>query len=300
MSAIKRKEVILSEVEAGKLIHDGMTVAIGGFINSLHPMAIIRQIIRNQLRNLTLVGSANAGLDVDLLIGAGCVKKVIATYVGAELLAPIGPMYRALAQAGEVETCECDEAIMYAGLRAEIQKLPFLPVRDEIGTSYPEINPGLKVFEDPIRGEKLIAVPPISPEIAILHAGYADCYGNVQHVGSTLNDEIIWMAADATIVEVEKIVSNEEIRRSPQSTKMYGVEGIVRAPYGAHPYASPGFYVEDGEHIKEYVAAGTAYLKTGDRGPFQAYLDRYVYEPETHLDYLERIGVTRLLSLHEY
>jgi len=300
MSAIKRKEVILSEVEAGKLIHDGMTVAIGGFINSLHPMAIIRQIIRNQVKNLTLVGSANAGLEVDLLIGAGCVKKVIATYVGAELLAPIGPMYRALAQAGEVETWECDEAIMYTGLRAEIQKLPFLPLRDEIGTSYPEINPDLKVFEDPIRGEKLIAVPPISPEIAILHAGYADCYGNVQHVGSTLNDEIIWMAADATIVEVEKIVSNEEIRRSPQSTKMYGVEGIVRAPYGAHPYASPGFYVEDGEHIKEYVAAGTAYLKTGDRGPFQAYLDRYVYEPETHLDYLERIGVTRLLSLHEY
>jgi glutaconate CoA-transferase subunit A len=89
MSAAERKEVILSEVEAGKLIHDGMTVAIGGFINSLHPMAIIRQIIRNQVKNLTLIGSANAGLDIDLLIGAGCVKKVVATYVGADLC--IGP-----------------------------------------------------------------------------------------------------------------------------------------------------------------------------------------------------------------
>lgn len=95
MANLKRQEVLISEKEAAKTIQDGMTIAVGGFINSLHPMAIIREIIRNRVKNLTVVGSGSSGLEIDLLIGAGCAKKVVAPYIGAESLAPIGPCFRA-------------------------------------------------------------------------------------------------------------------------------------------------------------------------------------------------------------
>ena len=101
-------------------------------------------------------------------------------------------------------------------------------------------------------------------------------------------------------MEVEKIISNEEIRRAPEKTTIHVAHAVVRSPYGAHPYASPGFYLEDREHIKEYVVAATAFLKENDRKPFEAYLKKYIYEPETHADYLEVIGFKRLLSLYEY
>lgn len=297
---MERREVILEEKEAAGWVRDGMTVAIGGFINSLHPMTIVRHIIRNGVRDLTLVGTGNSGLDVDLLIGAGCVRKLITPCVTAEDIVSIGPMFRAAAQKGEIETWECDEAIFYTALRAAGSMLPFMPCQAGLGTSIHEVNPELKVFQDPLKGEPLVAVPAVAPELAILHAGYADAYGNIQHVGSALNDVIFFPASDRTIVQVDKIISNEEVRRSPEKTTIHLAHAVVRAPYGSHPYASPGFHLEDREHIREYAAAATAFLKENDRRPFEAYLRKYIYEPETHADYLEAIGFKRLLSLYEY
>ncbi|MFC2013797.1 CoA transferase subunit A [Chloroflexota bacterium] len=295
-----RKEVIINEMEAAEWIRNGMTVAIGGFINALHPMAIIRQIIRKGVKNLTLVGSGSAGLEVDLLIGAGCVRKLISPYVGAEPWVSIGPMYRAMAQTGEIDVWECDEGQYYSGLKAATQMLPFAPWRGGVGTSYPKLNPDFREFRDPIKGEPLLAIPAIEPDVAILHAAYADFYGNVQHIGSPINDIIICRASSKIIVQVEKVISNEEIRRFPERTTIHSANAIVRAPYGSHPYASSGFYIEDTEHIQEYVDSATSFLRTGDRSEFASYLTEYVYHPETHADYLEKIGVKKLLSLYEY
>jgi glutaconate CoA-transferase subunit A len=297
---LERRSLIIDEVEAGRWILDGMTVALGGFITSSHPMALVRQIIRNKVRDLTVIGSASSGLDVDILIGAGCVRKVISPYVGAETLAPIGPFFRAAAERGEIQVWEIDEAMFYVGLRAAAQLLPFLPWRGLVGTSYPEVNRDLKVFKDPIKGETLIAVPAIAPDVALIHAAYADPYGNVQHEGTGFGDRALHLAADKTIVEVERIVSNQDLRTDPIRTSLWEADAVVRAPYGAHPYSSPGFYVEDRDHIREYVTAAQAYLKTGDRAPFLAFLDRYVFECPTHGDYLERVGIKRLFTLYEH
>src|SRR5262245_65831754 len=96
MQASKRREVIIGEQEAASFIRDGMTVSVGGFLNSSHPMPIIRALIRNGVKGLTVVGAASAGLEIDLLIGAGCVKTVIAPMISGESLAPIGPCFRCL------------------------------------------------------------------------------------------------------------------------------------------------------------------------------------------------------------
>ncbi|MBI3949770.1 MAG: CoA transferase subunit A [Acidobacteria bacterium] len=277
-----------------------MTIAIGGFINSSHPMAIVRQIIKRGVKDLTVVGAASGGLDLDLLIGAGCVKELVTTYMGGEHYCPVAPFFRIAVQRGELKIWECDEGMFYCALRAAAQRLPFTPWKAGIGTSFPEINPDIKVFNDPINNEPLLAIPAIKPDIAIIYAAHADPYGNVQHIGTGFGDRAMWRAADKTIVQVEKIIPNEEVRKNPLATSLHGVDAIVRAPYGSHPFAGPGYYVEDGDHIREYVGVANTYAKKGDRGPFEAYLKKYVYQPETHADYLEAIGIKRLISLYEY
>lgn len=281
-------------------VKDGMTVAIGGFINSSHPMIVVRELIRRGLRNLTVVGAASSGLEVDLLIAAGVAAKVVAPYVGAEGLAAIGPAFRAAAERGLIEVFELDEAMYYAGLRAAAQRVPFNPWRSGIGTSFPEINSAIKVFKDPCNGETLLAIPAINIDVAFLHAATSDIYGNVQYVGHGYGDRAIYAAADLTFVQVERVVSNEEIRKDPLRTVVPGADGIIRAAFGSHPYASPGHYTEDKGHIKEYVRAATAWTKDNDMSPLKAFLDHWVFEPKDHVEYLERVGMRTLLSLEEY
>jgi len=127
MSGAKRREVILSEQDAAKWIQSGMTISIGGFLNSSYPMPLVRAIIRNGVKDLTVVGAASAGLETDLLIGAGCVKTVVAPMISGESLAPIGPSFRHCAQRGELEVIELDEHMYYQGLRAAAALMPSLP-----------------------------------------------------------------------------------------------------------------------------------------------------------------------------
>ena len=121
----QRKSLVIDEATAASWIKDGMTIAIGGFINSSHPMALVRHIIRRGIKNLTVVGAASGGLDLDLLIAAGCVKKLVTTYMGGEHYCPVAPFFRVAAQRGELDIFECDEGMFYCALRAAAQHLPF-------------------------------------------------------------------------------------------------------------------------------------------------------------------------------
>ena len=282
-----RDEKILDEQEAAQWIDSGSTIAIG----DPAPMAMVRQLVRRGVRDLTVVGS---GLAVDLLVAAGAVRKTVAYYVGG------GPAFRAAAEAGEIEVWECEEGILTAGLRAAAQGLPFLPWRGGVGTSLPEINPDLRLMEDPSRGETLVAVPAIEVEVALLHAAQSDAYGNVQHIGGPgWLDLFLHRAADRTVVQVEKVISNEAVRANPGATTIGGADAVVRAPWGAHPFYSRGYYVQDKSFTRTYVAAATA-AAAGDPGSLDEFLRTYCREPESHVDYLERIGIRALVSLNEY
>jgi glutaconate CoA-transferase, subunit A len=298
--SLQRKSPIIDVETALDSVSDGMTVAIGGFINAAHPMLVVRGLIRRGFHNLTIVGAASAGLEVDLLIAAGVAAKVATPYISGEKLAPIGPAFRAAAEAGKLSVYELDEALYYCALRAAAQRVPFNPWKSGVGTSFPQVNPAIKEIDDPITGEKILAVPALNIDVAFLHAAVSDRYGNVQHNGHGYGDRAIAAAADLTFVQVERIVSNEEIRRDPIRTTVAGADGVIRAPFGAHPYSSPGFYTEDQAHIKDYVDAATRWAKTGDDSAVRAYIDRFVMEPADHVAYLERIGLRQILSLNEY
>jgi glutaconate CoA-transferase subunit A len=106
-------------------------------------------------------------------------------------------------------------------------------------------------------------------------------------------------AADRTIVQVEQVVSNEQVRADAWKTTIAAADAIVRASFGAHPFYSRGFYVQDNEHLKDYNQAA-ANAAAGDGKALAAYLERYCDAPSTHADYLEQVGIKRLLALHEY
>ncbi|MFT4564613.1 MAG: glutaconate CoA-transferase subunit A [Gammaproteobacteria bacterium] len=284
-----RSERIISEHDAAGCIVDGMTIAIG----EPHPMAMVRHIVRRGVRDLTVIGS---GLALDILIAAGCVRKVISYYAGGGYGVPVAPAFRRAAETGSIEVWECEEGILTSGLEAAGKGLPFLPWRGGVGTSLPQVNPDLKVISDPINGETVIAVPAITPDVAILHAAESDAYGNVRHCGGPgWIDLFLHRAALRTIVQVEKVISNEEIRSNPWATTISSGVDICRMPYGAHPFYSRGYYVQDKSLVAEYFNAA----KTGG-SKLDSYLNTYCREPESHVDYLGVIGIKRLLELYEY
>jgi glutaconate CoA-transferase, subunit A len=195
---------------------------------------------------------------------------------------------------------ELDEAHYYAGLRASAQRLPFNPWRAGVGTSLPEINPELRQFRDPVRNELLIAVPAIEIDVCLLHAAYSDIYGNVRHNGTRYGDVAISAAAARTAVTVEQVISPEATRANPLATSIDGVEAVVRAPYGAHPFASEGFYRLDEDQLRGYVVAASEWMRSGARTGLDDYLRRFVHAPKDHAEYLEEVGFRRVLSLFEF
>lgn len=289
-----RASRLLEEAEAVALLDSGMTIAIG----EPTPMALLRQIVRRGLRDLTIIGS---GLALDLLIAAGCVRKTLSYYAGGGFGVPVAPSFRRAAERGEIDVWECEEGILTSGLEAAGKGLPFLPWRGGVGTSLPEINRDLRLMSDPVNGETLIAVPAIRPDVALLHAAQSDLHGNVQHHGGPgWIDLFLQRAATRCIVQVERIVSNETIRANPWATTIGRADAVVRLPWGAHPWYSRGCYVQDSPFLAAYVAAATAAAERDEPAALDHWLQHWCHEPATHLDYLERVGLRRLLALHEY
>lgn len=290
LAASARTSVLVELEQALADVGDGAVVGIGGAVTSAHPMALVRELARRGVRGLTVV-APTAGIDVELLIAAGCVETLIAAYVGVEGVAGVGPVYRRAVEDGSVRFKDLDEAHCIAGLRAAAQKLPFLPWRGGVGTSYTEINPDLVAFADPVAGEELLAIPALPLDFALVHAETADEFGNAQPLGTGNMDQLIGAAAARVIVQVDRVVSNDEIRRQPSRTWYWRDARVVRAPFGTHPYSSASI-IADVEHLEEFVKAGREGGELLD-----TYMERHVTGVADHDSYLEEIGIRRISSL---
>jgi len=294
MSTTPRTPVVRDLEDALGDVPDGAVVGVGGTVTANHPMALLRALLRRRPRDLTIV-APTAGLDVDLLVAAGCVARLVTSYVGAEALAGVGPAVRAAGEAGTLHVWDADEAHCAMGLRAAAQGLPFLPWRGGVGTDLPTANPDLVPFADPIRGEPLLAVPALRLDVALIHAETADAFGNVQFVGPGHMDPLIAAAADRVVVQVDRLVPNAVIRQDPGATRFWRDTTVTRAPWGTHPYSSAGIEA-DAAHLAAYAAAVRAAGK-GDPDPLERHMQTYVYGPADHAGYLEAVGVRRLAEL---
>ncbi len=265
-------------------IKDGDTIYFSGYTMMRKPMAFVRAIANSPLKDLTLA-AWSAGPDFDLLLGMGKAKKIIYSSVGFDQVG-LAPNFRRLRQQGAIEAIEHSEYLMILALDAAVKRLPFLPTHAGLGTDLLKINPTYKVFDCPITGQKLVAVPPLHIDVALIHVNYADTSGYGQIVGDTFVDALAVKAAKKVFISAEKIVSTEDVRRKHHLTNILRifVNGVVEAPYGAHPTSCNPHYSLDLAHMGEYAAAAK------DEEGFQKYLEKYVLGAASPEQYLKRVG----------
>jgi glutaconate CoA-transferase, subunit A len=220
-------------------LSDGMTVGIGGWGSRRKPMALVRAILRSDLRDLTLV--TYGGPDVGLLCAAGRVRKVVYGFVSLDSI-PLEPHFRAARENGAVEVLELDEGMLQTGLRAAAHRLPFLPIRAGLGSAVLETAGGkdLRTVRSPYDdGEELVAMPALHLDAALVHLNRADRRGNAQYLGpDPYFDDLYCLAARRRFVSCEQVVETAALTaEAPVQSLLLNrmmVDGVVETPRGAH------------------------------------------------------------------
>ena len=292
MSLQPPRDKRVSLAEAVALVRDDAIVALGGGLSARLPMALVRELIRQGRRGLHLVGSAH-GIDVDMLVAVGAVRRCEESYVGFEQDLGLAPAYRRAAEEGLIEVAESCCVSMLAQLRAAEMGLPFLPVRGVRGSDIAALHPEYATITCPFTGEVLIAVPALRPDVALLHAPSGDRYGNLHLEQPYVLDERFASASRVVIATVDELVSTEEVVASGVTIPAHLVTAVVLAPFGAHPTSCYPRYAYDHGHLREYVSAAQS-------GPddFEKFLATYVCGSEE--SYLTAVGAERLSTLADW
>jgi len=298
-----KENKVVSLEEAISTINDGDMVLIGGEFNGRVPAALVREIVRQRKKNLTLVGHAS-GIPLDLLCAGGCATEIQLTRLSFEREYGNAYNYRRACESGRIKSKDQCCGVINQQLRASGFGLPWMPVMPHIAyTDFMKLHPEWKLIDDPMReGEKIILVPKLSPNVYLVHCSKADPYGNwlVEH--ESFNEMLYSKASDRVIVSAEEIVTPEELRKScglifpPHFDPFYPffkTSHVVHLPFGAHPTHCYPHYTYDKQHIEEYQE----YARVSDE-KFKEYLDKYIYGCKTHDEYLEKVGgVSKLNSL---
>jgi len=277
-------------------VQSGDCVAIGGGLSWREPMAALRELIRQDIKDLKLVGSAH-GIDVDLLCGAGVVAVSAESYVGFEQDFGMAINYRRTCEAGVVKVEDNCCYTLVQQLRAAISGLPFMPIRSVQGTGFMQLHPEFKTMICPFTGDQLVLVPALKPDVAILHAHYADQHGNLYIDGPPVADILFAKASEKVIATVEQIVSHEELAQKGVTIPYFYVTAISEVPYGAHPTSCYPSYAYDREHTTIYYQAS----KPGAVSFRENYMNPFVYDCKDNDAYIEAIGgKARLADLEQW
>jgi len=244
-------------------LSDGMTIGVGGWATRRKPMALIRAIARSNLKDLTLV-AGYGGPDIGMLAATGKIRKLVFAFASLDHY-PLEPHFRAARQAGAFEVLELDEGMFHWGLRAGAMKLPFLPTRVGIGTDIiTQSGFDFKMVRSPYGdSEELVAMPAITPDIALIHAHRSDERGDLLTLSlDPLFDELLVRASAKSFATVEKIVPTAELDMR-NNTRFNLVEramitGVAEVPFGAHPTSAAPDYQLDLKHLKVYVDSATS------------------------------------------
>jgi glutaconate CoA-transferase subunit A len=288
----QRKSKLVTLAEAGRMISGCKTISFSGATIQGAPMALIRAAIRAGAKELTLIPHFSTGIPADLLVAAGCVHTYYNSYTGLEFLG-FAPAFRKAGESGSINIIQSDEAFSYLGIKAAAAGLPFMSVQQLYeGTDLPKINPLLRTIRDPYSGKEVFTIPSLKLDVFLLHVQRADEFGNCQIWGGTRMYDDWVKAANKVIVSTDEIMPLEKTKQEPDRTTYTGwmVDAVVHVPYGAHPTSSPGLYTYDEDHLRLYRD-----LVAGDRG--KEYLSKFVLEPKDHYEYLELIGLRKLLGL---
>ncbi len=302
MSKLKTMRDAIAE-----LVPDGCSVALGLQMEQMIPFAAGHEIMRQKKRGLTLVGPISDIL-FDQMIGAGCVERVIAAWVGNVMM---GSAYnfRREVESGRVKVTNMTNLAVALALQAASMGVPFLPTRTALGADVAKDNEFFTEIESPFTKrrrdaaatagetpaihEKLHAVKALAPDVTVVHVQRADEQGNA-HCWGNFGVMIEGVrAAKKVIVVAEEVVAPEVIASDPNRTVIPGflVSAVVEAKLGAHPSPVQGYYARDDAYFRQY------HEKTKTAEEFQSWCERWVHGVKDRAGYVELLGDCRVKEL---
>jgi glutaconate CoA-transferase subunit A len=264
-------------------LHDGDTLAIEGFTH-LISFAAAHEVIRQGRRGLTLA-RLTPDLVYDQLVAAGCASKLIFSWLGNPGVGSLHAIRRAI----EESTLEIEEYShhgMVARYAAGASRLPFVPLRSYDGSDMAAVNPLIRRVASPYDGEEIAVVPPLNPDVTIIHAQRGDADGNVQAWGIVGVQREAALAARHVIAVVEELVDASVVRGDPDRTLLPGtvVDAVCVEPFGAHPSFAQGYYDRDNAFYRDWDAIAR------DPARLEAWLDEWVRGLDGRAAYVDRLG----------
>ncbi|WP_166868179.1 CoA transferase subunit A [Salinibacterium sp. ZJ70] len=263
--------------EAVSLIESGMTIGIGGWGSRRKPMALVRELLRTDVTDLTVV--AFGGPDVGLLVDAGKVRRLVYGFVSLDSI-PLDPLFTQARERGGLDVTEYDEGMFVAGLKAAAARLDFMPIRAGIGSDVLPANPDLRMVSSPYSDEQYVAVPALQLDVALIHMNRSDAGGNGQFLGpDPYFDDLFAMAATRTIMSTEKIIPTASLLDDASFhtllvSRMY-VDAVVETPRGAHFTTCAPDYERDEAFQRHYAAAAK------DPAAWQAFREEFLSGDES-------------------
>ena len=284
----------LSTLPAAIAAHvpDGSSIALGLQMEQMIPFSAGHELIRQKKRGLALIGPISDIL-FDQLIGAGCVEKSIAAWVGNVMMGSAYNFRRA-AESGAIEVFNLTNFTLALALQAGAMGIPFLPTRSAMGSDIPKGNHFFYEIFSPFEGkERLLAVRALVPDVAIVHVQRADEQGNAHCWGNfgVMLEGV--RAAKKVIVVAEEIVAPEVIASDPNRTVIpgFGVAAVVESKLGAHPSPVQGYYKRDDAFFQEY------HQQTKTQAEFDAWSAHWIAGVADRDAYAKLLGASRVDGL---
>jgi glutaconate CoA-transferase subunit A len=287
------RDKVVSPDEAASFVNDGDSVGIGGSTMSRTPIGMIWTLIRAGRKELTCARSIVSS-DGDLLFASGACNHIVTSWFSQGILWGVSKVMRHHVETGKARFDEWSHMAMGMRFRAGAMGVPFMPIRSMLGSDVEKLRPEAVEMDCPFTGEKILLVPALNPDVALIHVQRCDPYGNAQIDGLQFMDIDLAMAANKVILTTERIVSNDQIRRAPDQTKIpfFAVDAVVELPFGCAPHECYGVYEPMLRHMQDYVALVNADPVDGMR----QYLERFVYGPKSWNAFLAMIGMDELLE----
>jgi glutaconate CoA-transferase subunit A len=230
-----------------------------------------------------------------VLLGSRATNHVITSWFSQGIVWGVSKVMRHYTESGTARFDEWSHMAIGLRYRAGAMGIPYMPVRSMIGSDVNALRGDeVKEVTCPFTGERLMALPALNPDVALIHVQRADAYGNAQLDGLQFMDIDIAMAANRVILTTEQIVSNDQIRRAPDQTRIpfFTVDAVVEVPYGAAPHECYGIY----EPFFDHLDALAEQTKADPEKGIEKYLDDFYYGPSSWSDYLSRIGAEALID----
>jgi len=284
---MSQRKVATMRDAVAELVNDGDTVAIEGFTH-LICFAAGHELIRQRRRGLTLC-RMTPDVVYDQMIGAGVANKLVFSWLGNPGVGSLHAIRRRI-EKHDPEPLEVEEYShfgMVCRYVAGASNLPFFPLRSYFESDLPSVNPLIRPMTSPFDdGTEIYVVPPLKPDVAIVHAQRASETGDSQIWGLLGCQKEAAFAAERVIVVCEEVVEESVIRRDPNRTVIPGVvvDAVVEEPYACHPSFAQGYYDRDNDFYLKWDAISR------EPEALESWLKEWVYDLSSHADYREKWG----------